>query len=395
MFSRNSFKYGVTRCNFREKYNFIHRIMKDQTMKLDWGIFSGSSQITWEIVRENPNCAWNWNLLSKNPKVATPDIIRKNPNLPWKRRFFASNPSMTIEFVLEIFYSGIGFERIPGGWDWKALSDNPSVATWENVCKYPDLPWAYDILSGNRSITWEIIQANPYPNGYSWCMSGISANPNITSEIIRENHDKYDWDWEELTTNPSMNMEFILETCNNSEYADLGSVPAGNLPWELDDMCSMEWYIGIEYILNNPDKIRNWFGLSRNPNITWEFVRENIDKPWNTEQLFMNSAMTWENIQEFCRLKKYDDKTKINKSVVCNPNIPYRVIRQFTDGKSSDDSVWYFLCNNDFTDNPVVSQRLVNNRNFRKYIVENREDVNVFSGKHKSLPKFRTRVWNV
>ena len=34
----------------------------------------------------------------------------------------------------------------------------------------------------------------------------------------------------------------------------------------------------MDIIKDNPDKPWNWYGVSRNPNITWDIIENNLDK---------------------------------------------------------------------------------------------------------------------
>ena len=45
---------------------------------------------------------------------------------------------------------------------------------------FPDKPWNWNGLSANPNITWEIVQENP---DKPWDWSWLSENPNITWEI--------------------------------------------------------------------------------------------------------------------------------------------------------------------------------------------------------------------
>ena len=46
--------------------------------------------------------------------------------------------------------------------------------------------------------------------------------------------------------------------------------------------------ITLEFIQNNPDKHWNWRNVSTNLNITWEIIQNNPDKPWDWSCLSMN-----------------------------------------------------------------------------------------------------------
>jgi hypothetical protein len=64
---------------------------------------------------------------------------------------------------------------------WRLLSANPNV-TWEIVMDYSDKPWNWTELSKNPNITWEIVRDNP---DKPWNWDGLSNNPNCRSEAIK------------------------------------------------------------------------------------------------------------------------------------------------------------------------------------------------------------------
>lgn len=47
-----------------------------------------------------------------------------------------------------------------------------------------------------------------------------------------------------------------------------------------------------------PNKNWEWFSLSSNPNITWEYIRQNLNKKWNWRQLSYNPNITFEIVQK-------------------------------------------------------------------------------------------------
>ena len=46
-----------------------------------------------------------------------------------------------------------------------------------------------------------------------------------------------------------------------------------------------------------PDRPWNWWFLSANPNITWEFIQANPDKHWSSYGISLNPNITWEIIK--------------------------------------------------------------------------------------------------
>ena len=80
-----------------------------------WGSYNQLSinpNITWEIVRDNPDKKWNFSVLSSNPNI-TWEIVRDNPDKPWSYYMLSMNPNIT----------------------WDIIKDNP------------DKPWSYYYIS--------------------------------------------------------------------------------------------------------------------------------------------------------------------------------------------------------------------------------------------------------
>ena len=57
-----------------------------------------SYNITFEIIKENPDEDWNWDYVSLNPNI-TMEIIESNPNIEWCWKGISSNPNITTEFI--------------------------------------------------------------------------------------------------------------------------------------------------------------------------------------------------------------------------------------------------------------------------------------------------------
>jgi hypothetical protein len=56
----------------------------------DWLGLSFNENITWDIVKSNPDKNWQYRGLSLNPNI-TPDIILENKELPWNFYNLSSN----------------------------------------------------------------------------------------------------------------------------------------------------------------------------------------------------------------------------------------------------------------------------------------------------------------
>jgi hypothetical protein len=118
-------------------------------------MLSGSYNITWEIVINNPNLPWDYDQLSLNPNI-TWDIVKNNPDKPW---------------------------------NYDYLSENPNI-TWDIVINNPDKPWNYYYLSKNTNITWDIVKNNL---DKSWNYIKLLKKPSVTLDIIKLNKN-LNWD---------------------------------------------------------------------------------------------------------------------------------------------------------------------------------------------------------
>src|ERR1700678_218752 len=62
---------------------------------------------------------------------------------------------------------------------------------------YPNAEWNYKNLSANPNITWDIVQSNLHK---PWDYYYLSDNPNITWDIF-QNNPQIQWDYNWLSTN--------------------------------------------------------------------------------------------------------------------------------------------------------------------------------------------------
>jgi GTP-binding protein EngB required for normal cell division len=148
------------------------------------------------------------------------------------------------------------------------LSANPNI-TWDIVQQNPDKPWNWYVLSGNPNITWDIVQQNP---DKPWELEMLSANPNITWDIVQQNPDK-PWDLEMLSANPNITWDIVQQNPDKPwNWYVLSGNP--NITWDI--------------VQQNPRKLWKYVGLSRNPNITWDIIQQNPGKPWNWRWLSLN-----------------------------------------------------------------------------------------------------------
>ena len=57
-------------------------------------------------------------------------------------------------------------------WIFSKISANPNI-TWDIIIGNPDKPWDYDFVSKNPNINWNIVESNP---AIPWSYPSLSEN---------------------------------------------------------------------------------------------------------------------------------------------------------------------------------------------------------------------------
>lgn len=164
---------------------------------------------------------------------------------------------------------------------YETLSRNPNI-TSEIVRDYPEYEWDKSLLLTNPDFGIKYYQESELEDkiDYKNCTIDIidrykleinyytySRNVNLTIDYIKDNLNK-NWDWYYLPTHGNINVKMITDN---------------NFPWKFDWLgCNRNIKIGMfderpkfKYNIEK-EYIYNWSAISRNPNITYDFIIENI-----------------------------------------------------------------------------------------------------------------------
>jgi len=82
---------------------------------------------------------WEFDILSMNENI-TWDILKNNPNIPWDMNCMSINPNITFDIVEN---------NLDKKWSWYFLSQNPSI-TYEDIINNPDKKWDFESMSFNK-----------------------------------------------------------------------------------------------------------------------------------------------------------------------------------------------------------------------------------------------------
>ena len=316
-------------------------------------ILNRNPNITEEYILKYPNENWNIKYLIDNNKITDfnvlskfkyidKDIIKKYPNKPWDWKWLIENTNIKLEIFIQLDI----IEKYKHKWDYLNLSRNPNI-TEEYILKYPNENWNIKYLIDNNKITdfntlskFKNINKNIL-NRYSnkpWNWEWLIENTNIKLEIfiqldIIEKY-KHKWNYLNLSRNPNITEEYILKYPNenwnikylidNNKITDFNTLSKfkyidkdiikkyPNKPWDWEWLIEntnikLEIFIQLDIIEKYKHKW-DYLNLSRNPNITEEYILKYPNENWNIKYLIDNNKIT-----DFNTLSKFKN---INKNIL-------------------------------------------------------------------------------
>lgn len=194
-------------------------------------------------------------------------------------------------------------------WNFTDLTANPNIGL-DDIITYHNLPWRWDYISEFADIDTVIQLISK-----KWCWDRLSEQINIYDIL---NNPELPWNYNYVSINPTLETQIVLD------------LP--NLPW---DFRAMSGNLNIDYrIIPDPDyhllskrlpyhaileleKLLNYKQLSKNPNITLDYVLQHNDKPWDYTWLSANPA--------FDTLDISNQKIPwCPNGLAMNPNIPLK-----------------------------------------------------------------------
>jgi len=297
----------------------------------EWKYISRSPNITWDNINSNLDYGWDWYEISTNP-VITWDIIINNPNVPWDWNGISLNPNITWDIVIS------NLDTLPSGekthWNLDLLtSTKTDTPSWDFISKHLDKPWDWYCISANPNITWDIISSTIDEIPWDWV--AISGNPNITLPIIISNLDS-PWYWFNISKRMCSTPNIIIEN--------------PDLPWDWYAI-SMNPNITWEFITSNPDKPWNWSGISLNPNITFSIIKNTINNPeiqWDWSKMSSNKFNYDTYFQSDAYIKKMTKllHDTIYEELIVTACHPRRVLN-WNEDVNDTDNIYYGLTQED------------------------------------------------
>ena len=156
----------------------------------DYDAMSSNPGLTWDFVEQHEGERWNWGRLAGNANVVTPDLLARTPTRKWDYQRLSANRSVSWK-VVDLWDRIWDFDALSGNetavnarlvaknprspfWNWKVMSGNKSVATWEFVSAHLQYPWDWEVLTAMMKVDWmEVVKNIHLP----WVWKNIAMNP--------------------------------------------------------------------------------------------------------------------------------------------------------------------------------------------------------------------------
>lgn len=201
--------------------------------------------------------------------------------------------------LLEMFPDN-NVDNVDKRWDWELLSANPNIPI-EYIIMHPNLPWSWIDVCENTNLTLQTL--------VDFLLPRLETEETLAKIVDQRELRGDEWSyWEELSANPGIKIEEIIQTASN----DLGGFDKIKWNWNWkslvrrrDVTLEMLWQMspiaktgttdvlkGLRKMLDFPKKWQEWENScpSSNPNLTAEVVL-NYPGLWKFKQVIRNPAI--------------------------------------------------------------------------------------------------------
>ena len=291
----------------------------NQSISLNPNIFSKNFEETKNfILKYQDELLWYNMFINSGFTLEYLDYFLKNEiikNIDWMS--LSQNPNLTLDFIEK---------NINANWDWECLSDLP-ILTLDFIEKNLDkINWEY--VSYNPNLTYDFIIK--YQNRLDWFHLSKKLNLDIIKKIIASYENLIEWDY--LTQNHNLTQEFIIKYQDYFDLEVLLANPATNLN-VIEYFINKEKIKEIKYFINkeneeeNKENKENEEENKENEEENKENEEENKE---NEEENKENEEENKENEEE--NKEKIKENKKINWHLISrNPNITIEFIIRYQD----------------------------------------------------------------
>jgi hypothetical protein len=272
---------------------------------VNYNSLSDNDNLTWTIIKNNPNKNWNWTKISSHHNI-TMDIIEQNPDdsiapgcPKWDYYGIVLNPNVTFDFILKnhnkivtwhVVYNRTVYNYVITekdlinniDWEYKQLSRNRNLGNY--IKNNPEKPWDWNLVANHMNIKdLESLKPELFETDIPEFWINISSNETITVNFINKYKHK-PLSWTKINMNDGLKME-DLERIPTLIWAYLDGNSNFNSDFLMKNLSSFEIY-------------GEWNTISEHENITMEFIADHSELPWNPNNVINNPNVTLDYIKE-------------------------------------------------------------------------------------------------
>jgi hypothetical protein len=250
--------------------------------------------------------------------------------------YLSHNPNVTMSFVLN---------NLDKNWLWYAVTLNPGIHIGD-ILQYQDLPWEWNFVSCRDDCTFRHILANPElpwnsPQNLKgpsrrvsfedfkafpdlpWSFYDLSFNPNIPLEYVIDNLDKV-WDFYGICLNRNHTFEDIVKRING-------------IPWEISYNPNV---VFAEHVVKNRNIDWNPYAISRHQNTRIEHIENHPKFPWDYNGVSRNPNVTMDFIlRNLDKGWNWYTLTKFNSNIGWKDIMANRDLNWEWNGISANDNI--------------------------------------------------------
>jgi hypothetical protein len=162
-------------------YLSLKLIENNMDLQWSWNNLSELPFITATFAFAHHSKSWNWAKIIRKPDF-TMKLLNDTNKQMWNYldwRFIYNGCEIDMEFV----NTHMGFiETISNiQWFWYYLSQNRKFVTLNNLLKYPDKPWRWDVICKMQDIQMDVVL---HFSDKPWHYSAFVYNPNLSLEAV-------------------------------------------------------------------------------------------------------------------------------------------------------------------------------------------------------------------
>jgi len=263
----------------------LERLVKEfgNSVYWNWSALTANSNISMEFIKDNPQLHWDYRIgLANNPNLDEITVIRNIETIdPVELSKWTGLTCFLIDLVIE---TRKAFTRF----NFDEISINIHVSEIEK--KIDSRLWNWEKVSYNRSLTIDFVKIHSNKN---WNWEVLSKHRNITIDDIIDNPD-LPWNYVHVSGNPNLTLDGMKRLPNTSwsKYLlsrnDALTVDMINYVNSLHDpqitsywnmtIISSHRNITMKDIEDNPQILWNYGSICENPNLTVEFFKKNIQR---------------------------------------------------------------------------------------------------------------------